>query len=107
MTDSLRGIILLAVAFFVARLLGRRRIYADSISQKIAPARPDATPVRGNPKPGAPRAKQTTPVSISATQRVTPDDYLLGGRSIAGRPDRTAAIMDMMSGPGVCTPRDL
>jgi hypothetical protein len=106
MTYGFRGILLFAFLFCIVRLLGRRRIDADGLGRQIAPARPDAAPIPCNSTPVTTRAALPASVPISAMQRGTPGDYLLGGRPSAGRPDRSAAMMDMMSGPGICTPRD-
>ena len=56
--------------------------------------------------PGADPLPDTLPhdPARAATQTARAD-YLLGNRPPGGASDRMAALMDMMAGPGICTPR--
>ncbi len=104
MTNILIAICLLGAVSFIPKLFGRRR----SITPRIEKPRPEPRiTIDARRKP-----EETARVDSAATAWIDPaasaglPDYLLSGRHPDGSVDRTAAMMDMMSGPGICTPRD-
>ena len=83
------------------RLIGKRR----TITPRAAPERRPSTPVSASLR-RVPQDAEHTEKAAGPSQPVTPirhRKYLLG--SPTGR-DTTATLLDMMSGPGICTPRD-
>ncbi len=106
MTHILMDIVLLgAFASCAAKLLGKPWTITPRIVPEARPDRQVTTFVRPEP-PEPERTKKTAPAPIEAATPVGPPDYLLGGQRAGGAADRTAAMMDMMCGSGVCTPHD-
>jgi hypothetical protein len=84
------------------RLIGKRR----TITPRAAPERRPSTPVSASLR-RVPQDAEHTEKAAGPSQPVTPirhRKYLLG--SPRAERDTTAAMLDMMSGPGICTPRD-
>ncbi len=105
-------LILGVFAFFAARLLGGRRAVTPRIAQERivqeALSEPRvATAVRREPlaKVRPARGAKAATVPIMAETPAGAPGYILGGRR-GGPLDTMAAVMDVMSGPGVCTPRN-
>jgi hypothetical protein len=96
-TNVLIDIVLVGIVAFVVRKRARGR--------RVTPASP--TPARFVPREPAPAlAEASTPVTTTSRPETGAASraYLLGGRPAAGRSDRMAEAMAMMSGPGICTP---
>jgi hypothetical protein len=91
-----------AFAAFAIRSRRRRRTAPPEMEHGAQQTR-IAVSVRRE-SPAKARTQPVTPPMAPATPVRRPD-YLLGGRA-TGAADRVAATMDMMSGPGLCTPRD-
>lgn len=85
-----------------AGLFGKRRITPRAVPE-MRPERRVFAPIYDEPpdpdeiEPASPAA-DATPVGQPA--------YLLDGRLARTAPDRMAATMAMMAGPGICTPGD-
>ncbi len=89
-------------AFFVVRASGKRRTITPRIVREEEPERRLVTSVRREP-PAMARTETAAPVE---EEMLAPRPaYLLGGRSGGGPSDTMSAAMDMMSGPGLLTPR--
>jgi len=88
-------------AFPAIRLIGRRR----TITPKRVPERRPGTPVSASVRRLSLEAERAGEAGAVPAQPAmpTPRKYLLG--SPTGR-DTTATLLGMMSGPGICTPRD-
>ena len=91
-----------ALAFFAARLFGKARTISPEAVLEALSERQVATSLRREPSA---RAGASQAASIESGMPAVPASYLLGG-SRAGAADSVAAVMDMMSGPGLLTPRD-
>jgi len=108
MTHFVTDIVLIIALTFLARSHFRKRRSATTRTE------PPKRQERSNPAP----VRREYPVSRRANAAVTPAPapapdtsiapaaYLLGGAVGRGGVDRTAAMMDLMSGPGLCSPRD-
>ena len=92
-------LILGAFLFFAARVFGRRTI-TPQISREAEPERPMTASIWSEPA----ETERATQVPTGPAGSAGPSDYLLGGQRAGGAPDATAAMIDMMSGPGLCTP---
>jgi hypothetical protein len=90
-------------AFFATRILGSRRTITPQIAREAEPERPMTATIWREPAE-TDRANQAAIAPIEAGMPTIPSDYLLGGQRADGAPDTMAAMMDMMSGPGLCTP---
>jgi hypothetical protein len=90
-------------AFFAMRLLGSRRTITPQIVPEAEPERPMTATIWREP-PETDRTNQAAAAPIELATPASPSDYLLGGQRAGGAPDTIAAMMDMMSGPGLCTP---
>jgi hypothetical protein len=91
---------------------------AASIFRKIIGQRPISTPQE--PRVSLDRVDRYVPremseseiadepafVVIDPARTLAPPDYIPNGRPSAGALDATVAMMEMMCGPGVCTPRN-
>jgi len=98
--------ILIGIALAILLLLGRSRRAARGMAPPerspdpaVEPAisrtvRPAARRGASSPRPATP---EPAPVGIPG--------YLIDGHNSAGAEDATTAMMDMMTGPGICTPR--
>lgn len=91
-----------AFAFFAARLFGGQRTITPRIVRDEPPGRQVTTSVRRAP-PATVRLASAAPAPIEAETSAGSPGYLLGS---SGAADTMAAVMDMMSGPGLLTPRD-
>lgn len=96
-------LLVIMIAFFVVRQKARRQTVTPGPEPEIRrdlPSRPSPPATHRGP----PRAARATTVPV---QRRDPapargHSYLLGGRRGGGR---MAATMEVMAGPGICTPR--
>jgi hypothetical protein len=106
MTYILIAIILGAFAFQAGKQRGGRRNTGTGVVREAGSDRQVGASVRREP-PVARRAKVAAPIEapIMADTPVSAPTYLLGSRRADGAVDEMAAMMDMMAGPGVCTPR--
>ena len=91
-----------AVASFASKLLRRGRTVTPVVQQNTRRNPPVPEPIRTRPS-------EANHVETAKADGIQPGAgrYLLDGASAHGSTDRTAAMMDMMSGSGVCTPRKL
>lgn len=94
-----------ALAFFGVRLFGRRRPVAPGTERAAERGRVDAAIMRRR-RSATERAAEPVADAIEAGAPGGSRAYLLGGRRAGGAGDCMAEVMDMMSGPGLCTPRD-
>jgi hypothetical protein len=94
-----------AVAFSAARRIGRRRAITPTSVPEVRPEQGATTSVRREP-PETARAKQTESATASIQTPTSPGfpQYLLGARRAGESGDRMAETLEMMSGPGICTP---
>lgn len=90
-------------AFFTVRILGSRRTITPQLAQEAEPERPMTATIWREP-PETDSSSPATTAWIEPAASARSSDYLLGGRRTGGAPDTMAAMMDMMSGPGLCTP---
>jgi hypothetical protein len=103
MTGILIAILVLGAVSSIPRLFARRRTITPSFSPdflsgpRVATVEPD--------EPIEWESVTEDAVMPAEAARAMPLHYLLNDPR-NGRPDRIAAIMDMMAGPGICTPRD-
>lgn len=102
MTHLLFSIGFTAILFFLAR--SRRA------AQRAAPPEPFRDPPADEPvfrpvRAATRRRESILPPPVAKTARVRSSGYLLDGHREAGTDDATTAMMDMMAGPGVCSPR--
>lgn len=101
MNNLLIDIVLVGIVAFAAR----KRVGRQRVVDPAGPLRPTSFVPREPPKA----------VSVAAPTRAAPTDqtetspaspaYLLSGQRAAGRRDKMAETLAMMSGPGICTPR--
>ena len=102
MTHLLIDVILLGVVWqFAAMLFKRTRIVAPSTQATQKPARPAVKAV-GTRSIGRIDAEHP---QVATGQMIGPS-YLLGTENAGKSADGTRAMLEMMSGPGVCTPRE-
>ena len=105
MTGILIVIFVLGAVSTIPRLFARRQAITPSFSPDFLSGPHVATVEPDEPIVWEGAAKDAVlPVGAASAKPVHHD--LLNSHPRDGRPDRTAAIMDMMSGPGICTPVD-
>jgi hypothetical protein len=101
--------VIVAVVLIYALLSARkkaRRAAIGSMGEPIAlPELPRTPEVRIEPPQSRPRDQAPPVRSIPPVPTAHPR-YLLGSPRRRNANDPTAAMMDMMAGPGICTPRD-
>jgi hypothetical protein len=105
MSHGFTPIVLLgAMAFAALRLLGRRRKAVPVAAPRRASER-----TIGQSVSQAPQATRPTQPMIAVAKHVEPaviqKAYLLSSHRLGRRTDATAALLGVMSGPGLCTPR--
>jgi hypothetical protein len=105
MSHGFTPIVLLgAMAFAALRLLGRRRKAVPVAAPRRVSERTVGQSVRQ-----APQATRPTQPIIAVAKHVEPaavhKAYLLSSRRPGRQTDATTALLDVMSGPGLCTPR--
>ena len=94
-----------AVAFLAARRIsGRRAITPTSVPEAGPELRPRTSVRRERPETAPAKSTASATASIQTPISVGFPHYLLGGQRAGKRGDRMAETMDMMSGPGICTP---
>jgi len=100
-TNVLIDIILVGIVAFAAR----KRMGGRRVVNPAAPAERTTFVLREPPK----AASVEAPICAAATNRtetsVALPAYIVSGRRTGGSGDRMAETLAMMSGPGICTPR--
>src|SRR3569623_477608 len=91
-----------AVTASKAGLFGGRR----SITPRAIPERPDRRVFIPLPDELADADDVAATPPAAALVSVGRTSYLLDGQRARAAPDRMTAVMDMMAGPGICTPPD-
>jgi hypothetical protein len=106
-THILVDIILVsAVAFWAARQIGRgRAITPTNVPEVMPEQRPMTSVPRVRPETARAIKTASAKASIQTPMSVGFPHYLLDGRRAGERGDRMAETLDMMSGPGICTPK--
>jgi hypothetical protein len=106
MTHFVTDIVLIIGLMFLARSHFRKRRSATTRTELLKrQERSDLAPVRREYLVSRRANAAVTPASAPDTS-IAPPAYLLGRAVGRGGVDRTAAMMDLMSGPGLCSPRD-
>ena len=106
MTHFVTDIVLIIGLTFIARSHFRKRRSATTRTEPLErQQRSDPAPVRREYPVSRHANALVTPAPAPDTS-IVPLTYLLGGAVGRGGVDRTAAMMDLMSGPGLCSPRD-
>jgi hypothetical protein len=104
MAHGLLSIVALgALAYGATRLFGRRRPVAPTSAPELPRVQVAPLSTMRPPRSARPAQEAVTVQQAGGT----PDEaqgYLLGGR-YDSRHDTMAALLDTMSGPGLCTPR--
>lgn len=110
MASLLFTLFLLGAVFTAFRRAARRQANLVDIDSAFEPLlEPEPLPYEPVPPPVrvAPVAKVAmTPAAISVPRAATSPAYLLSRRRSGDGRDRTAETMAMLSGPGLCTPRN-
>lgn len=97
-TNVLIDIVLLGiVAFAASKRIGRHRA--------VSPAGPNSFVSREQPVAVAVEAPTRATAAPRAEAAMTLPAYILGGERAVGSGDSMAETLAMMSGPGICTPR--
>ena len=98
--------ILIGIALAILLLLGRSRRAARGMVPPERSPDPAVDPaVSRTVRPAARQGISSPPPVAPKPAPASPSGYLLDGHRKAGAEDATTALMDMMAGPGVCTPR--
>jgi len=96
-----------ALIFYVVRQVGRRRSVNPAPLPEVLPtAAVEPTPFHQAPAPAQPKSPALVKTSLPATARGGRHRYIIRGQRGGTSGDRTKAMLQMMSGPGICTPVD-
>lgn len=96
-----------ALIFYVVRQVGIRRSVDPAPLPEVRPTTAvEPTSFHQAPAPAQPKSAALVKTSLPSTAPAGRHRYIIGGQRGGTGGDNTKAMLQMMSGPGICTPVD-